>query len=169
MSYVIAAPEMMTKAATDVATIGSTLDVAHREAAAATVGMAPAAADEVSAAIASVFSRHAQAHQALASQASAFNGQFVQNLATGAAAYTGSEDVIVSLLRGLEVGVRDFGIGYDQQVIKFISGSDSWIGLVPGPLRAFAVGIPFLSIFTSALPLVAVELILQATINAITG
>ena len=168
MSFVIAAPEMNT-AATDLATIGSTLDAAHEAAAAATVGMAPAAADEVSAGIAGVFSQHAQDHQALAGHAAAFTGQFVQNLATSAASYTGSEDVIVALLRGLQVSVRDLGIGYDKQVIKFISGSDLWIGLVPGPLRAFAVGIPFLSIFTTAIPLVAVELIIQAIINAITG
>ena len=122
MSFVIAAPEMMTAAATDLATIGSTLDAAHRAAAAATVGIAPAAADEVSAGIAGVFSQHAQDHQALAGHAAAFNGQFVQNLATSAASYTGSEDVIVALLRGLQVSVRDLGIGYDKQVIKFISG-----------------------------------------------
>jgi hypothetical protein len=52
MSYVIEAPEMMTSAATDLATIGSNLSAAHA-AAAPTVAVAPAAADEVSAGIAS--------------------------------------------------------------------------------------------------------------------
>ncbi|HWS94792.1 MAG TPA: PE domain-containing protein, partial [Mycobacterium sp.] len=39
MSYVIAAPEMMTAAATDLATIGSDLSAAHTAAAASTVGL----------------------------------------------------------------------------------------------------------------------------------
>ena len=56
MSYVIAAPEIMTEAATDLATIGSTLSAAHLAAAAPTVAVLPAAADEVSAGIAHLFS-----------------------------------------------------------------------------------------------------------------
>ena len=58
MSYVIAAPELMTSAATDLATIGSTLSAAQAAAAARTTGIVAAAEDEVSAAIAAVFSAH---------------------------------------------------------------------------------------------------------------
>jgi hypothetical protein len=47
MSYVIAAPEMMTAAATDLAGIGSALSEAHM-AAGPSVALVPAAADEVS-------------------------------------------------------------------------------------------------------------------------
>jgi hypothetical protein len=47
MSHMIAAPEMMTAAATDLATIDSSLSAAHTAAAAPTVALAPAAADEV--------------------------------------------------------------------------------------------------------------------------
>ena len=57
MSYVIAAPEMMTSAATDLATIGSDLSAAHTAATAPTLALIPAAADEVSASIAHLFSR----------------------------------------------------------------------------------------------------------------
>jgi hypothetical protein len=58
MSYVIADPEMMTAAAADLATIGSNVDAAHMVAAARTTSVIPAAADEVSAGIAQLFSSH---------------------------------------------------------------------------------------------------------------
>ena len=61
MAYVIAAPEMVTAAASDMATIGSDLRVANAAAAAPTTGILVAGADEVSAAIASLFSGHGQA------------------------------------------------------------------------------------------------------------
>ena len=60
MAYVIAAPEMLAAAATDVAAVGSTVSAAHMAAAPPTIGVIPAAADEVSAGIAQVFSRRAQ-------------------------------------------------------------------------------------------------------------
>jgi hypothetical protein len=56
MSYVIAAPEMVTAAATDLATIDSDLSAAHSAAAQATLALAPAAPDEVSLGIARLFS-----------------------------------------------------------------------------------------------------------------
>jgi PE family len=87
MSYVMAAPEMMAAAATDLATIGSNLSAAHTAAAAPTVAVMPAAADEVSASIAQVFSRAAQEYQALAGQAAAFNQKFVQHLTASAGSY----------------------------------------------------------------------------------
>jgi len=57
---------MMATAATDLATIGSTLGAAHTQAAAPTLAVMPAAADEVSAGVAQLFSRHAQDYHALA-------------------------------------------------------------------------------------------------------
>ena len=80
MSFVIAAPEMVTSAATDLASIGSTISAANAAAAAPTTGVLAAAEDEVSAAIASLFSGHGQAFQALSAQAAAFHAQFVQTL-----------------------------------------------------------------------------------------
>ncbi|MGB9224655.1 PE family protein, partial [Mycobacterium sp.] len=56
MSLLIAAPESMTAAATDLANIGSALNAAHTAAATPTVAVIPAAADEVSASIAHLFS-----------------------------------------------------------------------------------------------------------------
>ena len=55
-SYVMVAPEMMAAAATDLAGISSALGEAHTAAAAPTVALVPAAADEVSAVVAHLFS-----------------------------------------------------------------------------------------------------------------
>lgn len=76
MSCMVAAPEMMTAAAADLATMGSTLDVAHMAAAASTVAPLPAAADEVSTGITHLFSQHAQDYQALAAKAATFQEQW---------------------------------------------------------------------------------------------
>jgi hypothetical protein len=93
MAYVIAAPEIMAAAAADVAAIGSTLSAAHLAAAAPTVAVIPAAADEVSAAVAQVFSQAAQGFQGLVGKASAFGQQFAQQLTGGAGAYAAAEAV----------------------------------------------------------------------------
>jgi hypothetical protein len=73
MSYVIAAPEMMTSAATDLATIGSTLNTANAAAAASITGVVVAAGDGMSAPIALLFSSHAQQFQALSADAAALS------------------------------------------------------------------------------------------------
>ena len=91
MSYVIATPEMIASAASDVANIGSTLNAANAAAVAPTVAVLPAAADEVSASIANLFSAHAADYQALARRAAAFHEQFMQNLTAGAGSYVGAE------------------------------------------------------------------------------
>jgi hypothetical protein len=85
MSFVIAVPEMVASAASDLAGIGSTIGEANAAAAAPTTGVLVAADDEESAAIAALFSGHAQDFQALSAQAAAFHAQFVQAL-TGAGA-----------------------------------------------------------------------------------
>ena len=80
MPYVIAAPEMLAAAASDVAGIGSSIKAANAAAAAPTTAVAAAAGDEVSAAIASLFSGHAQEFQALNAQAAAFHAEFVASV-----------------------------------------------------------------------------------------
>jgi hypothetical protein len=101
MSYVIAAPEMMTSAATDLDSLGSMLSEAHTLAAARTVAVLPAAADEVSAGIAHLFSAHAQEYQALAGRAAAFEEQFAQHLIASAGSFARSEAANSALLRPL--------------------------------------------------------------------
>ena len=99
MSIVIAAPELMNTAATDLANIGSNLSAAHTAAAASTTGVIPAAADEVSASIAQLFSAHAQDYQASAGRAAAFHQQFMQNLTGSAGSYASAEAANASLLQ----------------------------------------------------------------------
>ena len=101
MSSVIATPELINTAATDLANIGSDLSEAHTAAATATTGMVPAAADEVSAGIAHLFSAHAQDYQALAGRAAAFHQQFVQNLTAGAGSYASAEAANAAVLQPL--------------------------------------------------------------------
>jgi hypothetical protein len=55
MSYVVAVPEFVASAASDLAAIGSGLNAAHAAAAVPTTAVVAAAGDEVSAAIASCF------------------------------------------------------------------------------------------------------------------
>ncbi|REQ17293.1 PE family protein, partial [Mycobacterium tuberculosis] len=71
MSFVSVAPEIVVAAATDLAGIGSAISAANAAAAAPTTAVLAAGADEVSAAIAALFSGHAQAYQALSAQAAA--------------------------------------------------------------------------------------------------
>ncbi len=78
MSFVTAVPEVLGIAATDLAGLGLTLNAANSAASTSTTGILAAAGDEVSAAIAAVFSAHGQRYQALTAQAAAFHDQFVQ-------------------------------------------------------------------------------------------
>lgn len=99
MSSVIAAPELMEVAAGDLAAIGSTVSAAHLAVAAPTIAVTPAAADEVSAGIAHLFSGYAQDYQALAGRAAAFHDQFVQHITAGAGSYAATEAAAASSLR----------------------------------------------------------------------
>src|SRR5262249_46963818 len=62
----------------------------------------PAAADEVAASIAHLFSGYGQDHQKLAGQAAAFHAQFAQNLTKSAASYASAEDAIAAFLQNLQ-------------------------------------------------------------------
>ncbi|PJE05543.1 PE family protein, partial [Mycobacterium sp.] len=69
MSYVYASPDLLNAAALNVSAIGSSLSSANQLAAAATTQVLTAASDEVSAAVATLFSEHGQAYQALSVRA----------------------------------------------------------------------------------------------------
>lgn len=83
MSFVVAAPEVVVAAASDLAGIGSAIGAANAAAAVPTMGC-HAGADEVSAAVADLFGAHAQAYQALSAQAALFHEQFVHAMTAGA-------------------------------------------------------------------------------------
>ena len=101
MSYLIALPEYVTAAATDLANIGSTISGANAAAAGPTSQLLAAGADDVSTAIASLFSGHAKAFQALSADAAAFHQQFVQLMNTAAGEYLGAEAANASPLRSV--------------------------------------------------------------------
>ena len=91
MSFVIAAPELVSAAAEDLAGIRSALGEAAAAAATPTTGVAAAAGDEVSAAISALFGTYGREFQALSAEAAAFHDEFVSLLNGGAAAYLGTE------------------------------------------------------------------------------
>src|ERR1700757_4426850 len=99
MANLAVAPDFLASAATDVSNIGSTLSAAHAAAAAPTTGLLAAAEDEVSAAIAAVFSAHGQVFQARGAQAAAFHSQFVQALTASARSYASAEAANAKLLQ----------------------------------------------------------------------
>lgn len=98
MSFVIAAPEVIAAAATDLASLESSISAANAAAAANTTALLAAGADEVSTAVAALFGAHGQAYQALSAQAQAFHAQFVQALTSGGGAYAAAEAAAVSPL-----------------------------------------------------------------------
>ena len=102
MPFVVAAPEMTASAALDLAGIRSMISEANAAAAASTTAVTAAARDEVSAAIASLFSGHGQQFQALSAQATAFHAEFVRALNGAGSAYAAVEAGNVSPLQAVQ-------------------------------------------------------------------
>ncbi len=105
MSFVLAVPDVMSDASTHLATIGSAVSAAQSAAAPPTTGVLAAAGDEVSGAVAAVFSRYASAYQALGSQAAAFHAQLVQALNASAGTYLAADAANASPLQTLQEDV----------------------------------------------------------------
>jgi hypothetical protein len=91
MSFVTTQPELLTSAAENLGGIGSAMTAANVSAAAPTVGVVPAAADEVSALTAAQFAAHAQMYQAISAQAAAIHETFVNTLGISAGSYAATE------------------------------------------------------------------------------
>lgn len=102
MSWVVAAPEYVAAAASDLANIASTLNAANAAALVPTSSVLAAGADEVSATIAALFGAHAEAYQALSAQAALFHQQFVQLMSGGAAEYAAAEAANASPLQTVQ-------------------------------------------------------------------
>lgn len=109
MSYVIATPEALAAAVTDIAGIGSSLSAANAAAAVPTTEILAAAADEISTAVASLFGAHALDYQSLSARVASFQTQFMDSLFAGAQRYAGAELLNGSLLR--DVAERLLGGG----------------------------------------------------------
>ena len=84
MAFVVAAPELLGQQPRDLADLAGSLSSANAAAATRTTVIIAAADDEVSVAIAALFSGHAHTYQALSNQAAAFHQQFVHGLNAGA-------------------------------------------------------------------------------------
>jgi hypothetical protein len=133
MSYVMAAPQSMEAVATDLAAIGTTLGAAHAAAATQTRTLLPAAADEVSAGIAQLFSQHADDYQKLAGQAAAFHGQFMQQLTASANSYASAEAAIASSLQPSTASAAPAATGipwWDQLNIAINTYIDSLVNRI---------------------------------------
>ncbi len=96
--------------ATDLANIGSTIRAADAAAGSSTTGVLAAAEDEVSAAIAAVFSAHGQGFQALSAQAVAFHDQFVKTLSEARNAYAAAEAANASPLQAVVQGAQNLAV-----------------------------------------------------------
>jgi hypothetical protein len=99
MPFVSVVPEFVAAASADLTGIGSAIQAANTAAAPSTTQVVVAAEDEVSAAIAALFSSHGQQFQAASAQAAAFHTEFVQALSAAGGAYTASEAANVSPLQ----------------------------------------------------------------------
>ncbi|ASL14432.1 PE family protein [Mycobacterium intracellulare] len=91
MSFVTTQPEMLATAAGDLTALGSATSAANAAAAAPTIGVVPAAADEVSALTATQFAAHASLYQAVSARAAAVHDQFVGALGASAGSYAATE------------------------------------------------------------------------------
>ncbi|SPM31135.1 PE family protein [Mycobacterium terramassiliense] len=128
MSAVVAVPEVMTSAATDLATIVSSLDAAHAVAAPPTSAVLSAARDEVSTGVAHLFSQYARDYQTLAGQATAFHDQFVRHLTASANAYTAAEATNVASLQPFSAIADSIGGavgGLPAQAANLLNGVQS--------------------------------------------
>ncbi|REL94089.1 PE family protein, partial [Mycobacterium tuberculosis] len=105
MSLVIVTPETVAAAASDVARIGSSIGAANAAAAGSTTSVLAAGADEVSAAIATLFGSHAREYQAISTQVAAFHDRFAQTLSAAVGSYVSAEATNAAPLATLEHNV----------------------------------------------------------------
>lgn len=105
---VVVAPDWLSAAAADIADLGSAVGAANAAAAAPTTGLLAAAEDEVSAAIAALFSTHGQGYQALSVDVAAFQSRFAQALAAAGGAYVAADAASAAPLQAFEQVVAGF-------------------------------------------------------------
>lgn len=143
MSYVLALPEMMSAAATDVASIGSVVATANQGVASATVEVLAAAEDEVSAAIATLFSAHGQGYQVLSARVATFQERFTEALTSAAGKYAAAEAAGAAPLAAFEQAA----FVVQQQIQQFPAT------VAAGFTSLTSVqGSPFLALLASDLP-----------------
>ncbi len=105
MSFVGVVPDVVGASASRLVALGAALDDANAVTAASTTDVLAAAEDEVSAAIAALFSSHGQQLQTLNAQAAAWQSQFAQALSATSGAYAATEAANAGPLQNLEQDV----------------------------------------------------------------
>ena len=131
-SFVFATPEALAQASGELAGIGEAIHGANVAAAQSTTGMVAAAEDEVSAAIAAVFSAHGQEFQALSAQAAKFHAQFVQALGGAGKAYAATDAANVSPLQTIQSDVATVVRTIQTDVAALVQTLKSWGFLLGG-------------------------------------
>lgn len=91
MPFVTTQPEALAAAANNLQTIGAAMTAQNTAAATPTTGVAPAAADAVSALQATQFSAYGTLYQQISAQAAAIQEMFVQTLRTSSESYDSTE------------------------------------------------------------------------------
>lgn len=91
MSFVTTQPELLIAAADGLSDIGASMSASNAVVAPPTTGVAPPAADQVSALVATQFAAHGLAYQTVAAMASQVHEAFVSALASGGIAYEAAE------------------------------------------------------------------------------
>jgi hypothetical protein len=142
MSEIDIVPQIVTDAANDVGRIGDSLEQAGSSVLSPTTAIIPAAADEVSAAIAGLFNIHGTQWQVLANQATSFNRQFAALLMQTAIAYRRADTEAQNALRGAITLVEN-QVGV-VNIVGGILGSQVQSGVQPVipnlPNQTFVVG-----------------------------
>jgi hypothetical protein len=129
-------PGELASAAQDVGNIGAMLEEANAVAALPTSSILPAAGDEVSAAVASLFNSHSTIWNELAAQGEAFHQQFTQLLMAAGAAYIETEQAPLQALRnaitGLQLLLPQSGSAAPTVIPPLIVPQNSSVALIVG-------------------------------------
>jgi hypothetical protein len=99
MSFVFAQPAALTAAAGNLASVGQSVNALNAAVAEPTTGLAPAAADEVSAVTAAAFAAHRAMYQEVGAQAAAMHQLFVATLQASGGSYAAAEAANVAATR----------------------------------------------------------------------
>jgi PE family/PPE-SVP subfamily C-terminal region len=130
MSLLTTVPEELAAAAAQLTAIVSSLTAQNAGAAAATTGVAPAAADPVSLQQAGIFSAYGNLYQQLASEAQAIQEQFANTLGLSSGTYSATEASNAAQAGG---GLNTlFGFLSNSSSLFSPSGGPATIGLVEG-------------------------------------
>jgi hypothetical protein len=98
MSFVTAIPTALTAASGDLAGVGSVMTAQNAAVAGPTTGVVPAAADVVSALIATQFAAHAQMYQTVGAMAAEVHDSLVSTLTVDAGSYAATEAANLAVL-----------------------------------------------------------------------